>query len=89
MFGGPDLICKTTPNKSDLTPIFVTDMEEGEVADSVLSARFSADDSDKSMDGTGSDASWSGDESASIIAARVRQEERGRNARQPTGTGKP
>ena len=64
-------------------------MEEGEVADSVLSARFSADDSDKSMDEAGSDASWSGDESASIIAARVRQEERGRNARQPTGTRKP
>ena len=42
-------------------------MEEGEVPESVLSGRFSSDSSD---------TEWSTDESASVIADRIRQQKR-------------
>jgi hypothetical protein len=43
-------------------------MEEGEVEGSVMTGRFSSDESNES--------DWSGNESASVIAERIRQQRR-------------
>ena len=48
-------------------------MEEGEVAESMLSARFSSEEESMDDQGDGSSSSWSGDESASVIAERIRR----------------
>jgi hypothetical protein len=45
-------------------------MEEGEVAESVITGRFSSDEADESGD------DWSEGESASVIAERIRQQRR-------------
>jgi hypothetical protein len=46
------------------------DMEEGEVAESMVTGRFSSDEAEESGD------DWSGGESASVIAERIRQQRR-------------